>query len=71
MEDALSDERLAKAGVPKGSCLFPACYVWYTDDISVILQAKLLLNNILINCINCLKALMIVGWNRLEVKSLF
>lgn len=35
VEDAVSEERPVLAGVPQGSCLCPACYVRYTDDILV------------------------------------
>ncbi|XP_061725406.1 uncharacterized protein LOC133531290 [Cydia pomonella] len=43
VESAVSQERRIQAGVPQGSCLSPACYACYTDDIPVVGQAQLAL----------------------------
>lgn len=43
VEDATSSERCIAAGVPQGSCLSPALYAHYTDDIPVVGNVQLAL----------------------------
>lgn len=43
VDGVLSDVHPIQAGVPQGSCLSPACYARYTDDIPVVGDTKLAL----------------------------